>query len=408
MVATAIVTAVVSGALVGAFDFWKDRGVRREEEKRAAAEGEALRRLEAEVHELRGQKDAHETERPTTKGDAGRPRNYAVTVLYGTDRNVEDPLALPADVYGGEQGDVSYGVCEVTIPADHRQGVLESPLTVFGFRLAQDPDKHLVLTRVKQYPSRRFFELLSSEAKERGVAGRKRQLLVFVHGFRNTFEDAARRTAQLAHDLHYDGIPIFWSWPSGGNLALYMHDETNVRYTEDHFEQFLRDIAKSSEADTIHLVAHSMGNQCLTEVLRRLDSVNAVPASVREVVLAAPDIDAATFRRDIAPKIVGPSRRVTLYASSRDIALQASRRLHGGARAGDSGGGIVIVPPMETIDATSVDTSLDGHAYIADNSSVLSDLFNLLRGEAPAHRFGMSSKVLGGRTYWVFDPRERP
>jgi hypothetical protein len=58
------------------------------------------------------------------------------------------------------------------------------------------------------------------------------------------------------------------------------------------------------------------------------------------------------------------SRRVSsqglfpLYASSEDLALVASKSVHGAQRAGDSGPGLVLVPGIETIDATGIDTSL--------------------------------------------------
>jgi esterase/lipase superfamily enzyme len=286
---------------------------------------------------------------------------------------------------------------------DHRLGSLESP-SIFRLQFTPDPEKHVVLQEVREYPSDAFFGLLKDDVAQQR-AHNKRQALVFVHGFNNSFEYAARRTAQLAHDLQYEGVPIFWSWPSNGELIKYTYDETNVRWTESHLEQFLRDIAGLSGAETIHLIAHSMGNRCLTEALKHLATGGGIPASVREVILAAPDIDADTFRDDIAPKIVGPERRVTLYASSRDKALALSKDLHGGWRAGESGDGIVVVPPVETIDATAVDTSFEGHAYFGDSLSVLADIFHLIRdGKEPSKRFGMVAKVLNGKTYWAFRP----
>jgi len=45
--------------------------------------------------------------------------------------------------------------------------------------------------------------------------------------------------------------------------------------------------------------------------------------------LTAPDIDADTFTRDVAPAILPTARRVTLYASSKDLALRFSKKVHG-------------------------------------------------------------------------------
>lgn len=68
-----------------------------------------------------------------------------------------------------------------------------------------------------------------------------------------------------------------------------------------------------------------------------------------------------------------------MYASLRDLALVASRKVHGSPRAGDSGQALIVIRGIETIGATEVDTSLLGHSYCADTRSVLSDIFNLVR-----------------------------
>ena len=209
----------------------------------------------------------------------------------------------------------------------------------------------------------------------------------------------------MAYDLKYEGTPMFWSWPSEGKTLSYTVDEDNVRWTESHLADFLREISENSGATSIDLVAHSMGNRCLTMALRRLVSSQSVPL-VREVVLTAPDIDMEVFKDDIAPAIVGKGPRITLYASSNDKALQVSRGIHGFTRAGEAGDGLLILPPIETIDASAVDTTFFGHSYYGDNDSVLSDIFYLLHdGKAPAERFGMETVVRYGNAYWVFKPR---
>ena len=182
---------------------------------------------------------------------------------------------------------------------------------------------------VKLHPRDSFFGLLKLSLDLQDGAHQKRQLLVFLHGYNTSFEDAARRTAQLAYDLKYEGVPMFWSWPSQHNAFLYTHDVTNVRRTVPNLEQFLRDVAERSGADTIHLVAHGMGNQCLTEVLLHLTTGGHLPASVREVVLAAPDIDATTFIKDIALK----NRRTKFQGDTlRLLARQSPTTLEGRER----------------------------------------------------------------------------
>ena len=44
-----------------------------------------------------------------------------------------------------------------------------------------------------------------------------RDILVFVHGFNVTFEEAALRAAQIACNLQFPGTAAFFSWPSKGS-----------------------------------------------------------------------------------------------------------------------------------------------------------------------------------------------
>jgi esterase/lipase superfamily enzyme len=147
-----------------------------------------------------------------------------------------------------------------------------------------------------------------------------------------------------------------------------------------------------------------MGNRVLTAALRRLREAGAAPVSAfSELVLTAPDIDTDTFVNDIAPAILPTANRVTLYASSKDVALAYSKRIHGYPRLGDSGDNLVTLDDVDTIDVSAVDTNLIGHFYYGENRSVLSDLFNLIKGH-PVPRFGLREKKRGARSYWVFQP----
>jgi esterase/lipase superfamily enzyme len=232
-------------------------------------------------------------------------------------------------------------------------------------------------------------------------------ILVFVHGFNVSFEDAARRTAQMASDLKFDGAPVFYSWPSQADWWKYRVDEKNVALSVDQLKSFLLAIAERSDADTINLVAHSMGNRVLTDALKEID----VAATERkqlfnQVILAAPDIDADIFRQRIAPAIVTKAKHVTLYASSKDLALVASRTFNSGdPRAGDAGGNLVVYPGIETIDVSAIDSSLLGHSYYGSSVSVLSDIEFLLRDQpASSRKFLAPVSLQGDLTYWLFEP----
>lgn len=226
---------------------------------------------------------------------------------------------------------------------------------------------------------------------------------LFVPGYNVTFEDAARRTAQISYDLAFEGAPVFYSWPSKGTIPAYTVDEQNIEWAQANLRDFLEDFFTRSDAQSVYLIAHSMGNRALTRaVASLLTDKPALRNRLMEVILTAPDIDADVFKRDIAPALTAAGRPITLYASSEDLALVASKKVHGYPRAGDSGQGLVVVSGIERIDATGMDTSLLGHAYLAETRSVLSDMFYLVRnGQRADQRFLGRVDTQGGR-YWVF------
>ena len=160
-----------------------------------------------------------------------------------------------------------------------------------------------------------------------------------------------------------------------GGLLKYTVDENNVEWAVPHLKEFLIDVTRHSGAESVNLIAHSMGNQALTGALRELQlQLGEETALFNQIILAAPDVDAEIFRRDLAPALVQSARRVTLYASSNDQALVASKKVHGHARAGDSGAGLVVVPGIETIDVSTLDTSLLGHSYYGSSDPILLDI----------------------------------
>lgn len=309
-----------------------------------------------------------------------------------TDRHIER-------MYGNGRGQLDLGTCEVSVPKDHRVGNLESP-TVLRLEFREDPERHVVLLGVHPLAAAQFYTDLRAcieKSPERGA-------FVFIHGYNVGFEQAVRRTAQIAYDLKFKGAPIVYSWPSQEGLFSYTVDETNVAWTVPHLKEFLVKVAEQSGARSIHLIAHSMGNRALTSALREivLERREGGP-KFREVILTAPDIDADVFARDLAPAIVQTAERVTLYASSNDEALMASRAVHGYRRAGESGDNVVIVPGIETVDVSEVDTSLIGHSYYGSNSTVLADLYELMHGAKPAEqRKWLQSMRLGTLKYWKF------
>jgi esterase/lipase superfamily enzyme len=299
-------------------------------------------------------------------------------------------------------GKIELGRCEVTVPRTHEPGAVETP-SIFRLEINENLSRHLILKKTERLASASFLDLLRRRVEQSA----RREVFVFVHGFNVSFEDAARRTAQIHYDLKFDGAPIFFSWPANDKFIFtYPADETNVAWSVPHLKQFLLDIVKESGAQSINLIAHSMGNRALAAALREIDLEMRDQARLfNQVILAAPDIDADDFRTNIAPAMQRTARGLTLYASSRDDALLASQFIHRRPRAGDAGEGLIVIPGIDTIDVTAIDDSLWGHSYYGSSHPVLQDLRALIsRAVPPRERIWLSPADRDGQTYWIFQP----
>jgi esterase/lipase superfamily enzyme len=323
-------------------------------------------------------------------------------VFYATDRR--RAASAPLSFTGEPGAALSYGRSDVTIPrAAHEMGELEGP-SIWRLEFRPDLTKHIVMGPLVDASERLFL----SEVRDGVKKSLKHECLIFVHGFNVPFDDAIRRTAQIKYDIGFDGVPILFSWPSQGSPvpSSYRKDERNAVLSADSLRRVLLLLGSNVPGVTIHIITHSMGSRVVAGALEQIsgEAHAADRKSIGEVALLAPDIDAELFRR-AAAKLTGAAARVTLYASDKDEALVLSEHNAGYKRAGQAGRDLVIVPGMDTIDATQVETAILGlrHLYYADNSTIISDLFHLLRGRSPADRSARLEAV-GSRPnlYWRF------
>ncbi len=324
-----------------------------------------------------------------------------VGVFYATDR------ALEAGKYTGARdrstNPIKYGVCSVSIPPDHRLGELEGP-KFWRFEFTPDPTQHIVLRGVSQIGKEETFRAIASQFEALSQAPRKR-LLVFIHGYNVAFDDAARRSAQIHYDLQFPGVSMFYSWPSEATLSGYVSDAADIEWSTPNIRKFLEDLDQRSGIDDIYVLAHSMGNRGLTRALIDLKQAGR-GKKIKEIILAAPDIDADLFSRDIAPVLSSFYPRTTIYASSSDRALWASESISGASRVGEIRNGEPTVAPrpkMDLIDASTVATDLLGHSYYGDGDSVISDIKQIIDlGKTPPRP--LLKSVTGSLgAYWEFN-----
>ncbi len=163
-----------------------------------------------------------------------------------------------------------------------------------------------------------------------------KDVLLYVHGYRETFETASVSAMELSRGVEFRGVTGLFTWPSGGATFDYAYDRESALWSRDALEDLLLALARSPSGGRVHLVAHSMGSFLTLETLRNLRAAggDAAMAKIASVTLASPDVDIDQFVR--AVERLGPdARKITVISSANDRALELSRRLAGGvARAG--------------------------------------------------------------------------
>lgn len=317
-----------------------------------------------------------------------------VPVFFATNRK-EDETQPPEKRFSGDPADtITLGLAQVTIPAaKHRTGKVEAPAWWNLFADEKDASRYTVLHDAVPLGRADFCTKLSRAVTDGGPGS----LLVFLHGYNVTFEEAARRAAQFSFDIKFKGAVVLFSWPSLGATFGYLADGDRALLSADRLVEFLH-ILEGGPWEQVHLVAHSMGNRVV--VLGLAD--NPPPAlPVGQIVFVAADVYVEVFEQKFA-KMIAIGKLKTSYASKADRALLLSSWLHRATRVGITRGQPFVMKGMETIDASTVDTSLLTlrHNYYVDKRTVIADLGYLLREGLPAARRGLDQPP--GKDYWNF------
>jgi hypothetical protein len=237
-----------------------------------------------------------------------------ITLFYGTNRNDTGAISVN-DKYGDKLDELKYGVCEVSIPRGHVQGAIERPRNLWVFEFPENNDKHLILKTITEFTRNELYAKLHSSLANFS----SKSAFIFVHGYCNTFAEAARRAAQIAWDVPFEGLAGFYSWPSAGKKMEYLSDVERADASIPALGDFIDGVIQKTGVEQLHLIAHSMGNRILTVTLNNLKDkllLSEKIGIIHQIVLAAPDIDQDVFRNTILPKLSSVGVRKTIYSST--------------------------------------------------------------------------------------------
>ena len=263
-----------------------------------------------------------------------------------------------------------YSLQMISIPPHHKIGEIEQP--TFG---AADPSQHFLAASARELDEASFRNELATHIS--GRIGSNRDVLLYVHGFNTSYDEARFRLAQIVQDGRFGGVPVLFSWPSSDNLLGYEAARESATASRDGLAIVLRDLSELPDVGRIHILAHSLGTWLTMEALReRAIAGNPdLKGKLGNVMLAAPDIDLSVFRAQIRNL---DASHISVLISSKDRALSLSSWLAGDRpRLG-------ALNPHRASDRTALDrlgvkvydlspqsTGLVGHGMYADAPEVV-------------------------------------
>ena len=243
-----------------------------------------------------------------------------------------------------------------------------------------------------------------------------RNLLIFIHGFDNTFEDAITRAAfnreflAASGELQTETTVLTFSWPSLGKIISfpvpdddYRHDQKMAKLSGIHLMTFfaqLEPLLRQARANGYrsYLLAHSMGNLALESAVENWFLHNNGNAELFNVgILAAGDCSYDAFAQPNLTGLDGLSlltSQISIYFSTEDKVLDLSAVLNGLQRLGHNGpknrGDQTLFPPAvyRMYDASAVTdydrNFLNSHQYYRMSPTVRNAIANDMAPQAGA------------------------
>jgi esterase/lipase superfamily enzyme len=277
---------------------------------------------------------------------------------------------------------------------------------------------------------------LQADISSRLARARRKEVVLYVHGYHASFEDAALTMGELCHFLGREFVCGIFTWPAGGNGGIlfgYDVDRESAEYAVEDLVKVIRIVGRTAGVERVHLIAHSRGTDTVATALAQLSAEAYMLRSsperefhIANVVLVAPDLDGDVaitkifkvfsdpglpFGEKADPDALlppAPGLRVTLYVSPDDKAIATAGWLFGSiARLGRIDATMLTPEQITAIDMLrAVDivqahgtTDLFGHNYFVSNPHVSADIIAMLRYDLRPNEAGRPLEHVAG-SFW--------
>ena len=249
--------------------------------------------------------------------------------------------------------------------------------------------------------------------------------MIVVHGFRERFPSALRKTAFVGHILDINSPVLVFDWPGdqGSSLRGYRGARNIATESGAELAKTIELITRDVKPDKLWLIANSMGAQVVAKAFSHLyqnPEFADADIEIEDVILTAPDISQEEFDNQFKKEITSLTRNLTVYVSSNDRALVMSRLVNlGDTRRGESTLSLdmldeaarvaeLIDPDSDLItlvDVTPVNRTRNFHNFSLETPEFFDDLFLRLTNEQTPHARSLYRlQTPEGANYWVLTP----
>ena len=341
-------------------------------------------------------------------GEQGETRYFFVTNRQKT----EDADTL-MDRFGNTRAaELRFGLFDTVIEPSLGLGMLINPSEWFQ-------NEEIRIANLESLQREAFVKRLRNIVE----ASPQRSLLVVVHGFRERFPSALRKTAFVGTILDINSPVMVFDWPGdqGATPAGYRRARTVASESGAELAATLELIINEVRPEKLWLIANSMGGQVVVDAFSDLYQRPGFADrqfEIEDVVLTAPDVGREQFNDQFKQEMAALSRNLTVYVSSNDRALVMSRIINRQARLGESTLGPAmreeaarvsdLLEPdddrVTLVDVTPVNRTRNFHNFSLETPEFFDDLFvRLTNEEVPRTRTLYRLDTPGG-AYWVLTP----
>ncbi len=355
-------------------------------------------------------------------------------ILYATDRRPAEAGDRKYARYTHERGHaLRLGLAETRLGIDEeitweearRVSLLKNRTTNYPIEVAAVEEFGILAETVRPFdttielddaPKQRFF----AEIDARLASSPRKDVYVYVHGYKVNFENPILVAAELWHFLGYNGAFVAYSWPTKYSTFAYLADLDSAINSARNLRTLMVQIARNTAVERIHVVGYSMGTRIVSRMLadfgiygQQRDDEALLALKLENVILVGSDIDRSILGGYLVDGALRVPQSLTIYQSQRDGALGMSRFVFGRERTGQAFTGDLNEktrrfldnhPRLRVIDVSDADGGkvVGGHGYFRKSPWVSSDiLMTLMYNLGPGDR-GLVRDA--DRPIWRFPP----